>query len=151
MKFPGIFFGPCCCLLLAIDCLSSNEDDNGVRWSILDGHSAGYTSFIENRHHYLRMQQILHSDFVYDSMKCALNCLVTVGCRSFNFRLQQDLDGKHFCEMLASDMFNQSRGFELSAEYHHDSILVRVAFYFCCFLINSFLPFIRRICSLLCS
>ena len=103
------------------------EGQNDLR-SILDGHSAGYASFIENRRWVLKIQHI-HSDSVYDSMKCALNCIVTVGCRSFNFKLRAEFGGKHFCELLPSDKFHHSKQFEPSAEYHHYSISVRLQFY----------------------
>ncbi|KAJ7374868.1 hypothetical protein OS493_005221 [Desmophyllum pertusum] len=87
--------------------------------SISDENSA---SFIENRHYYLRIQQKLQTDFVYDAIQCALNCLIKVGCLSFNFGLQADLEGKHLCELLASDKFSHFKYLESNAEFHHYSI-----------------------------
>ena len=127
MKFSRLF-ASFCCLMFVTDCFSYEKFSFG---SILDGKSAGYASFIENHHYYLRTQQILRSDFVYDSMQCALNCLVVVGCRSFNFRLQEEFDGKHLCELLASDKFKQSNRFAPSSKYYYYSITVRRPIFYC--------------------
>ena len=128
MKFSRLLFVSFCCLLFVTDCFSRKKFSFG---SILDGNSAGYASFIENRHYYLRTQQILWSDFVYDSVRCALNCLVMVGCRSFNFRIREEFDGKHLCELLASDKFKQSTHFVPSSKYYHYSITVSFPILYC--------------------
>lgn len=125
MKFPNLLLGPFCCLMLVIHSLSRKEDQNSLR-GILDGHSVGHASFIESRHYYLRLTNNLRRHAVYDSMECALNCLIILGCRSFNFRLQAEMNGKHFYELLATDKFKNSKRFEPNTEYHHYSILVRV-------------------------
>lgn len=129
MRFLSLFWGSFFSFMLLNDRLSTIEGLNSLT-SILDRHLSGYASFIENRHHYLRIQNILHRDPVYDFFQCALNCLVTVRCRSFNLKLQAELDGKHLCELLASDKFNHSdsEGYEVSTEFHHYSIAVRFAF-----------------------
>ena len=123
MKFPKPLFWPFGLLMLIMKSLCSNS--TGGLSSALDGHSAGRSTFIENRYHYLKIQ-LIQSDSVHDAMQCALNCLVTVTCRSFNLGLQADSDGKHFCKLLASDRFNDSQHFVPNAEYHHYSIAVRV-------------------------
>lgn len=83
----------------------------------------GRASFIENPHRYLRVHHI-YSRLVHDPMQCALDCLVTLSCRSFNFRLKENFDGKHHCELLALDKFDNSVNFETSDEYHHYNIMV---------------------------
>lgn len=112
MKFSKLLFGTYCCLILLLGRLSGEEDPDELESSKdevekdldeIKSRFAQYASFLENRHHYLRIQHILHSDFVFDSMQCALNCLITAVCRSFNFRLQAEFDGVHLCELLASD------------------------------------------------
>jgi len=110
-----------CCFVLVKGILSNRDDLYCLR-SILDGHSAGHASFIENRNRYLNIQLILQSLLVYDSMQCALNCLATLGCRSFNFGVQTVFDGKHSCELLPSDKFNYYNLFAPTAKYHHYSI-----------------------------
>lgn len=140
MKFLRLLLGLFCCSVLEIRSLSSKGETNDLG-SILDGHSAGHTSFIENRHHSLRIQRVLHRDTLYDSMQCALNCLVTVGCRSFNFKLQAEFDGKHLCELLASDKFNHSKQYIPSTEFHHYSIAVRFPFLCTHLFVFSFLSF----------
>ena len=91
---------------------------------ILDGKPMGRASFIENPHRYLRVHHI-YSRLVQDPMQCALDCLVMLSCRSFNFRLKENFDGKHHCELLALDKFDNSVNFETSAEYHHYNIMVK--------------------------
>lgn len=91
---------------------------------ILDGKPMGRASFIENPHRYLRVHHI-YSRLVHDPMQCALDCLVTLSCRSFNFRLKENFDGKHHCELLALDKFENSVNFETSDEYHHYNIMVK--------------------------
>lgn len=117
-----------CCLLFVTDCFTLEKFSFG---NILDGNSAGYASFIENRYYYLRTQQILSSDFVYDSVQCALNCLVMVGCRSFNFRLHEEFDGKHVCGLLASDKFKESTHFVPSSKYYRYSITLSFQIFYC--------------------
>ena len=53
-----------------------NEEGPGDFKSVLDGHLTGDVSFIENRHRYQTKHHILNSGLVYDSMQCALNCLI---------------------------------------------------------------------------
>lgn len=107
MKFPMLVLGLFCFLTLIIVSLSQREKQDDLK-SLLDGHSAGSANLVEHQHRYLRMQRIMCSDFVYDSMQCALNFLVAVRCRSFNFKMQVELDGRHLCEILASDKYNHS-------------------------------------------
>ena len=95
---------------------------------ILDGKPIGRASFIENPHRYLRVH-LIYSGVVHDPMQCALDCLVMLSCRSFNFRLRGNFDGKHHCELLAFDKFNNSVNFETSAEYHHYNIMVKRIFF----------------------
>ena len=91
---------------------------------ILDGKPLGRASFIENPHRYLRVHHI-YSRLVHDPVQCALDCLVMLSCRSFNFRLKENFDGKHDCELLAFGKFDNSINFETSAEYHHYNIMVK--------------------------
>lgn len=113
------FWGPFCCLML-LTCSSRTEGRNAFK-GVLERNSA---SFIETLHHYLRTEQILQTDFVYDAFQCGLNCLLDVKCISFNFKLQALFGGKHMCELLASDKFDHSIYLEPRAEFHHYSILV---------------------------
>lgn len=123
-----LVLGLFCFLTLIIVSLSQGEKQDDLK-SLLDGHSAGSANLVEHQHRYLRMQHIMCSDFVYDSMQCALNCLVAVRCRSFNFKMQVELDGRHLCEILASDKYNHSTHLEASSNYYHYSILVRAIMY----------------------
>lgn len=110
------FWGPICCLMLLTrsSCTGGHNSFNGN----LERNSATFT---ETLRHYLRTEQILQTDFVYDTFQCALNCLVNVECISFNFKLQAHFGGKHLCELLASDKITSSAYLEPSAEFHHYS------------------------------
>ena len=77
MKFSKLLFGKLCCLILLLGSLSGeedldelerNNDDDEADLDELKSSLAQYASFLENRHHYLRIQHILQSDFVLDSM-----------------------------------------------------------------------------------
>lgn len=118
--FQKAFWRPFCCLILVTFSRSHTEEQNAFK-DILNRNSS---SFIETTYHYLRIQQVLHTDFVYDAIQCALNCLVKTECISFNFGLKAVLKGKHLCELLASDKFKYSTYLQPSAEFHHYSIWV---------------------------
>lgn len=111
------FWMPFCWLML-LTCSSSKEGDKVLKGK-LERNSA---SFTDTLHHYVKTQQTLHTDFVYqDSFHCVLKCLVNVECSSFSFKLQTHFGRKHLCELLTSDKFGR-------AEFHHYSILVGYRF-----------------------
>lgn len=122
--FQKAFWGPFYCLMLVTLSGSHTEDQNTFS-DISDRNSL---RFIETTNHYLRIQQILQTDYVYDAIQCALNCLVKTPCISFNFRLKADLKGKHLCELLASDKFKHAIYLQPDAEFHHYSIWVSCFF-----------------------
>ena len=75
MKFSKLLFGTYCCLILLLgnlsgekdlDELESSKDDDEKDLDEIKSSFPQYASFLENRHHYLRIQHILHSDFVFD-------------------------------------------------------------------------------------
>lgn len=111
------FWMPFCWLML-LTCSSSKEGDKVLKGK-LERNSARFTDTL---HHYVKTQQTLHTDFVYqDSFHCVLKCLVNVECSLFSFKLQTHFGRKHLCELLTSDKFGR-------AEFHHYSILVGYRF-----------------------
>ena len=58
------------------------------------------------------------------SIQCALSCLDTLPCFSFNLAAFQDNNDKLLCEQLPSDKYNNSDQFVASKVFHHFSILV---------------------------
>ena len=97
------FWMPFCCLML-LTCSSSKEGDKVLKGKL----ERNLASFTDIFHHYVKTQQTLHTDFVYqDSFHCVLKCLVNVECNSFSFKLQTHFGRKHLCELLTSDKFGR--------------------------------------------
>ena len=112
----------CCLILLGSWCASEEELDN-----VLDGKSSRSANFIEIHHHFLRSPEILLVKTVRDSLQCAQHCLVIKKCRSFNFGLEADNNGKHLCQLLPWNKFQHSGRYEPSSAFHHYRIAVRHA------------------------
>ena len=58
-------------------------------------------------------------------ISCGLTCGRFTWCFSFNCGINPYRDGKHVCEILSTDKYNNSEGFQPSQEFHHFSIVVR--------------------------
>ena len=57
--------------------------------------------------------------------QCAVTCLDSASCVSFNFRTTRDTDGSFECEVLDHDIYGDTSGAFLPNErYHHYSIKV---------------------------
>ena len=84
-----------------------------------------FANFIQEKFSYLNITPV-GKIFVEESIDCALSCLDTLPCFSFNladFRIQDDRD-KLLCEHLPSDKYNNSDKFVVSQVFHHFSIWV---------------------------
>ena len=118
------FCATLCCLIFLGNCFPSDEEiDNPT--NVLDGESSRSASFIEIHHRFLRSPEILLVETVRDSLHCAHHCLVTKTCRSFNFGLEADNNGRHLCQLLPWDKFQYSGRYEPSSAFHHYRIAVR--------------------------
>ncbi|XP_068721419.1 uncharacterized protein [Montipora capricornis] len=83
-----------------------------------------YAYFQNFFHQMLNISQVLASYYTTDDMDCAFKCLAKMSCFSFNFAtLAADSNsGRHLCELLASDKYNDANSFVPSRDFHHFAI-----------------------------
>ena len=84
----------------------------------------GYANFEAHKFSYLNIT-ILGESLVERGSVCALACLETAPCFSFNLAAFPDINaGKLWCGLLPSDKYNNSEKFVHSNYFHHFSIAV---------------------------
>ncbi|XP_074606878.1 uncharacterized protein LOC141859885 [Acropora palmata] len=88
-----------------------------------DGTAGGsrHINFIEDKFSYLNIA-VVSRRFVERSLQCALMCLESLPCFSFNLAAFPDNNDKLLCEHLPSDKYNNSEKFIPSNAFHHFSI-----------------------------
>ena len=82
-----------------------------------------YARFKPHKFSYLNLTSI-GSDFVLKGSECGLACVNIPSCFSFNLGAFHDVIGKVICELLPSDIYNNSEKFVFSQSHHHYSIAV---------------------------
>ena len=83
-----------------------------------------YGNFAAKKFH--RLQDSAGSSTVVSNYReCALNCVNTVPCSSFNVASSPDSNGKFVCELLNKDKCSSPNDLVSSQNYHHFSIKVR--------------------------
>ena len=83
-----------------------------------------YANFKAHKFSFLNITNI-GSDYVLKGSECGLACVNIPSCFSFNLAAFSDImSGKILCELLPSDIFNNSKNFVASQFYHHYSITV---------------------------
>ena len=97
-----------------------------------------YARFVAYEFHHLNVSQV-GSAQVTKLKECGLACVNIVSCFSFNVAASSDIDGKRWCELLATDKYNSSDKFQTNQFFHHYGIYVSIFFLF--FLFFSFLFF----------
>ena len=80
-----------------------------------------FANLIEDKFHYLNVSKV-GSALVSTFIDCSVACIKTVSCFSFNLAASPDIDGKLWCELLATDKYNASDKFEVNQFFHHYSI-----------------------------
>ncbi|XP_022807661.1 fibropellin-1-like [Stylophora pistillata] len=80
-----------------------------------------YARFKPHKFSHLNITSI-GSDFVLKGSECGLACVNIPSCFSFNLGLFHDVIGKVICELLPSDIYNNSEKFVFSQSHHHYSI-----------------------------
>ena len=83
----------------------------------------GYGNFKAHKFSYLNIK-ILGESLVERGSVCALACLETAPCFSYNLAAFPDINGKLWCALLPSDRCNNSDKFVHSNYVHHFSIAV---------------------------
>ena len=83
-----------------------------------------YAKFKAHKFSYLNITNI-GSDYVFKGSECGLACVNIPSCFSFNLAAFSDIiSGKILCELLPSDIYNNSKKFIASQFHHHYSITV---------------------------
>ena len=83
-----------------------------------------YAKFKAHKFMFLNITNI-GSDYVLKGSECGLACVNIPSCFSFNLAAFSDINnGKILCELLPSDIYNNSQNFVASQFYHHYSITV---------------------------
>ena len=83
-----------------------------------------YAKFKAHQFMFLNITNI-GSDYVLKGSECGLACVNIPSCFSFNLAAFSDINnGKILCELLPSDIYNNSQNFVASQFYHHYSITV---------------------------
>ena len=81
-----------------------------------------YAKFKAHKFSYLNITSI-GSDMVAKGSECGLACVNIPSCFSFNLAVFFDIN-KFICELLPSDIYNNSKKFVTSHFHHHYSIMV---------------------------
>ena len=83
-----------------------------------------YAKFKAHKFSYLNITNI-GSDYVLKGSECGLACVNIPSCFSFNLAAFSDvISGKILCELIPSDIYNNSKKFIASQFRHHYSITV---------------------------
>jgi len=82
-----------------------------------------YAKFKAHKFSYLNITNI-GSDYVLKGSECGLACLNIPSCFSFNLAAFSDIINGILCELLPSDIYNNSKNFVASQLYQHYSITV---------------------------
>ena len=91
-----------------------------------DAHnSIAFAKFKAHKFSYLNITS-LGTDYVLNGSECGLACVNVLSCFSFNLATFYDVNRKILCELLPSDMYNNSDKFVKSTYFHHFSIGVSI-------------------------
>ena len=84
-----------------------------------------YAKFKSHKFSFLNITNI-GSDYVLKGSECGLACVNIPSCFSFNLAaFSYIMNGQILCELLPSDIYNNSKNFVASQFHHHYSITVR--------------------------
>ncbi|RMX47156.1 hypothetical protein pdam_00016232, partial [Pocillopora damicornis] len=107
---------------------ASNVNDERIKpLSRGTGEGFAYANFKPQKFSYLNVTSI-GSDYVLEDSECGFVCANTPSCFSFNLGVFSAFMGKVLCELLPSDVFNNSDKFVYSQSHHHYSITVNENF-----------------------
>ena len=83
-----------------------------------------YGNFAAEKFHRLQVS-VASSTVVSNYRECAISCVSTPPCSSFNVASSPNSDGRFGCELLNEDKFRSFHLLISSQKYHHYSIKVR--------------------------
>jgi len=79
---------------------------------------------VAHKFQYLQGSLLDSSREVVQSNECALVCVDSPSCVSFNIALSPNENGKFGCELLSGDMFRSPSKLTVSQQFYHYSIKV---------------------------
>nr|XP_058952791.1 neurogenic locus notch homolog protein 1-like [Pocillopora verrucosa] len=85
------------------------------------GEGIPYANFKTHKFSYLNITTI-GTDYVGKGSECGFACVNIPSCFSFNLAAFHDMNGKVLCELLPSDLYNNSDKLVPSQSHHHYSI-----------------------------
>lgn len=90
-----------------------------------DKRGVKYAYFVKNPSHRLN-SAVLASFMVSKLLECTFQCINNQECYSVNFAVVSRLDGRHACELLNADKFQNSSDLLQSDSFDHYNIMVSV-------------------------
>ena len=87
------------------------------------GKGMAYANFKTHKFSYLNITAI-GSDYVGKGSECGFACVNIPSCFSFNLAAFHDMNGKVLCELLPSDLYNNSDKLVPSQSHRHYNIAV---------------------------
>ena len=101
------------------------DGSRGLKRDVLvQGNRVSYGHFSVDKFHRLQVS-VGSSRLVSNYRECALSCVNTPPCSSFNVASSPRSDGTYRCELLDKDKYSANPGQLISSqEYHHYSIKV---------------------------
>lgn len=84
-----------------------------------------YAKFKAHRFAFLNVTTIGPDNVVKAGSECGLACVNSLSCLSFNLAVFHGMNGKLLCQLLPTDIYNNSDKFSISEQFHHYSISVR--------------------------
>ena len=122
-----------CVALFLLSAVRAKQNDNqlaldgsrGLKRGLhVQGNRVPYGNFAVDKFHRLQVS-VGSSSVVSNYRECALNCVNTPPCSSFNVASSPRSDGKYRCELLNEDKYSANSGQLVSLQdYHHISIKV---------------------------
>ena len=120
-----------CFAFFLLSAVRANQNDRqldgnrGLKRGVhVQGNRVSYGNFAVDKFH--RLQVTVGSSSVVNSYReCALSCVNTPPCSSFNVASSPRSDGKYRCELLNEDKYSANPDQLVSSQdYHHYSIKV---------------------------
>lgn len=90
-------------------------------------HGIGFVSFKKHEYRYLNVTPLVVLQ-VTSRKECALMTAMNSTAYSFNFAIFPDFHGRHRCELLKTDLFNNTLKIMNSYNFYHYSIAVSSIF-----------------------
>ncbi|KAK3753642.1 hypothetical protein QZH41_014756 [Actinostola sp. cb2023] len=110
-------------VLISVSCSVAQINSNGRLKSLMRDkvNKIGYANFVKHENSSLNVSVALNG-FVRLVGECAYVCINSSNGFSFNFAANADIHGRHICEILSTDKYNDSANFISKTGFRHYSI-----------------------------